>query len=193
MARKFEQIAEDLRGKIRDGVYRPGSRLPSHTTLATRYHVHLMTVRRAVDLLNVEGLIDRRHGVGTFVRESSDQIDLAYIPLNGDQAMELAEKLIDGRPFRIDLPADPAEGRTRPMAVVIRRVIGTNHRGESPVTDLTAATWPDDLRVSRVLRYLSPDGRCYMAPLGTPHPDPDQPLSPAWLEITVVPPNQALD
>lgn len=45
---------------------------------------------------------------------------------------------------------------------------------------------PDGLRVAQVLMYLSPDGRRYVAPLGTPDPDPDRALHPAWTEIEYV-------
>lgn len=45
---------------------------------------------------------------------------------------------------------------------------------------------PDECRVAHVLLYISPDGLRYMAPVGTPDPDPDRPLSPLWTEIRLV-------
>jgi len=45
---------------------------------------------------------------------------------------------------------------------------------------------PDRYRVAQVLMYTGPDGRRYIAPLGTPAPDPDRALDPAWTEIKYV-------
>jgi hypothetical protein len=45
---------------------------------------------------------------------------------------------------------------------------------------------PERHRVAHTLLYTSPDGKLYMAPIGTDDPDPDRPLSPEWTEIQVV-------
>lgn len=47
---------------------------------------------------------------------------------------------------------------------------------------------PDRLRVVQMLVYTAPDGRRYIAPLGTPAPAPDRALSPMWVEIELVRP-----
>jgi len=57
-----------LRDRIVSGEDRPQSRLPSEPTLAAQYGVSRVTVRRALDQLANDGLIERRAGSGTFVR-----------------------------------------------------------------------------------------------------------------------------
>jgi len=47
---------------------RPGDRLPSERDLSLRWGVARMTVRNATDALVAEGLLERRHGSGTYVR-----------------------------------------------------------------------------------------------------------------------------
>jgi GntR family transcriptional regulator len=74
-APKYHRIADELRRDIRDGVYRPGDRLPAETTLLDRFRsqlpsLSLPTLRQAIALLRAEGLIESRHGVGTFVKEN---------------------------------------------------------------------------------------------------------------------------
>lgn len=50
-----------------------GTRLPAVPDLAKAHGVGVNTVRRAVSCLVEEGLLDRRHGSGTFVLRTSDQ------------------------------------------------------------------------------------------------------------------------
>ena len=68
MATKYDRIATDLRRQIHSGTLQPGQRLPAETTLADDYKVSLLTLRRALDVLDGEGLIEKRHGIGNLVR-----------------------------------------------------------------------------------------------------------------------------
>jgi GntR family transcriptional regulator len=68
VAKRCEQVSGDLRRRIRAGEFTPGDRLPAETTLATEYEVGPVTVRQALTALRTEGLIEERHGRGTFVR-----------------------------------------------------------------------------------------------------------------------------
>lgn len=72
MASKYERIAADLRSKIRSGQLT--GQLPAETELATTYHVALNTTRRALDVLESEGLLTTQHGRGTFVRQARQRI-----------------------------------------------------------------------------------------------------------------------
>ncbi len=69
MAKVYERIADDLRGPIRAGEMRPGDRLPSEATLAERYGRSVPTIRQALGLLEAEGMIEKKHGRGNFVRQ----------------------------------------------------------------------------------------------------------------------------
>jgi GntR family transcriptional regulator len=60
-------IREALRGEISQGVLKFGQRLLSEDELAARFGVSRMTVRQGIAELIDEGLLYRRHGVGTFV------------------------------------------------------------------------------------------------------------------------------
>ncbi|MDR7430106.1 MAG: GntR family transcriptional regulator [Armatimonadota bacterium] len=51
---------------IRQGQFPEGARLPSEGELARRFGCSRMTVRQAIAALAAEGLVQRRHGVGTF-------------------------------------------------------------------------------------------------------------------------------
>lgn len=64
----YQQVAAAIRQGIADGDFPPGVPLPSETQLIERYQVSRPTVRNAVAALRAEGLIDVRHGKGSFVK-----------------------------------------------------------------------------------------------------------------------------
>lgn len=72
----YHQLAEQLQARIREGVYSPGQAIPSEITLAKTFGLGRPTVRQATDLLVQKGLIQRKRGSGTFVKQPSPQIDL---------------------------------------------------------------------------------------------------------------------
>jgi GntR family transcriptional regulator len=59
---------QELRQAIVGGTFQPGSQLPIETELCEMLGVSRTVVREALRSLEDEGLIARRHGVGTFVR-----------------------------------------------------------------------------------------------------------------------------
>ncbi|MGI4817312.1 MAG: GntR family transcriptional regulator [Janthinobacterium lividum] len=63
----YHQLSSILRQQIKDGVFPTDRPMPSEMQLASDYDVSRVTVRRALETLEVEGRIVRRHGVGTFV------------------------------------------------------------------------------------------------------------------------------
>lgn len=64
----YVQIKQHILGDIRQGVWKPGEKLPTELDLAERFGVSVGTVRRAMGGLEDEGIISRREGSGTFVR-----------------------------------------------------------------------------------------------------------------------------
>ncbi|GGI17545.1 GntR family transcriptional regulator [Gottfriedia solisilvae] len=67
---KYNEIAKDIRQKISNQVYGVGEMLPDEFTLAEQYDCSKMTVKKAMDILVSEGLIAKRRGYGTIVKEA---------------------------------------------------------------------------------------------------------------------------
>ncbi len=63
----YVKIRESLRQQIATGELERGQKLPSEDELASMFGVSRMTVRQGTSCLIDEGLLYRRHGVGTFV------------------------------------------------------------------------------------------------------------------------------
>lgn len=72
----YQQIADDIKSKIRSGQLKVGSSVGSHSELTSRYHVSVITVKKALsDLIN-QGYLYSRVGKGTFVARQSAPVDL---------------------------------------------------------------------------------------------------------------------
>ena len=65
----YKQIANKLREEIDEGLYEPGSRLPSMDILANHFDVNKITVLKAMDELKSEGVIYSIPAKGTYVTE----------------------------------------------------------------------------------------------------------------------------
>ncbi|MGM1058699.1 GntR family transcriptional regulator [Saccharothrix sp. Mg75] len=65
---KYLAIYRVLAERIEAGHYEPDAPLPAQRELVEEFDVSLMTVRQAVQALEADGLLETRHGVGTFVR-----------------------------------------------------------------------------------------------------------------------------
>lgn len=81
-------IADDLRDRIMTGRLKRGDRLPSETQLAAQYEVSTATLRSALAMLQGEGLVEKIHGKGNFVRRSLRRI--TYVGGCGAQTPQTA-------------------------------------------------------------------------------------------------------
>ncbi len=63
----YIQIADGLLDRIEVGELAPGDRLPAERELSLALGVNRMTLRRALRMLESQGLLERRQGKGTFV------------------------------------------------------------------------------------------------------------------------------
>jgi GntR family transcriptional regulator len=61
------QIESRIKKRIIEGIYARGSQLPPENQIAEELEVSRTTVRSAYDALAGQGLIVRKHGIGTFV------------------------------------------------------------------------------------------------------------------------------
>jgi GntR family transcriptional regulator len=67
---RYREIADALRARVSGGEFVAGRLLPSESDLSSAYGVSRVTVRRALEVLRDEGLVDARQGFGWFVAAS---------------------------------------------------------------------------------------------------------------------------
>ncbi|HEY5232812.1 MAG TPA: GntR family transcriptional regulator [Verrucomicrobiae bacterium] len=111
----YQQIVDRLKREISEGRLKPGATLPSFRALAEDLLVSIITVKRAYEELEREGIIYRRQGLGTFVadlghdrsREAKLTVaqelfreaarEAAEAGLKPAEILELAHKIIKGK------------------------------------------------------------------------------------------------
>jgi GntR family transcriptional regulator, arabinose operon transcriptional repressor len=67
----YQQVYEALRGTILSGERKPGERIPSEANLSAHHQTSRITIARALRELQVQGLVERRAGSGTYVRRTA--------------------------------------------------------------------------------------------------------------------------
>ncbi|WP_027802734.1 GntR family transcriptional regulator [Paraburkholderia dilworthii] len=68
---RYQRLREEMVALIAARHWRPGEAIPTEQALAKSYGLAIGTVRKAVDLLVAEGLLERFQGRGTFVRRAN--------------------------------------------------------------------------------------------------------------------------
>jgi GntR family transcriptional regulator len=86
---RYRAIADELRGRVESGELGAGRLLPSESELSRAYLVSRVTVRKALELLREEGLIDARQGFGWFVAADPVRQALGRLGTIEDQLGEL--------------------------------------------------------------------------------------------------------
>lgn len=139
----YAQASQMLRNLVQGGEYASGDRLPSEPELAQRLGISRPTLREALQLLEEEGAIIRRHGVGTFVAGPRPVLDAGLEVLESLEQMasrcglhvEMGEVVISER---VTTP-DEAEGLalTAPEPVIcVKRVILAEGKPVAHLTDV---------------------------------------------------------
>ena len=69
-------VVEQISSSIRQGLLKPGEKLPTESSMMAQHGVSRTVVREAISHLQASGLVQTRHGIGTFVLEPPPQSGL---------------------------------------------------------------------------------------------------------------------
>jgi GntR family transcriptional repressor for pyruvate dehydrogenase complex len=69
----YKQVLDRIQASLDAGAIRPGDRLPAERELAVQLGVSRTSVRQALTALEAQGVVDIRHGVGVYVRETEPE------------------------------------------------------------------------------------------------------------------------
>jgi len=117
--RRSDGVFQQLRSRILGGALSRGERLPNERELADTFEVNRTSVREAVQRLEYLGLVEVRHGYGTFVKGVSDS-----------SSLEVIEALLrDPRTVTVDLLRQILEFR-RHITTQVVELAARNHTDE---------------------------------------------------------------
>lgn len=119
------QLADQIRTHCASGTISPGERLPSVRQLAQQLAVNQNTILRVYERLTAEGLLERKHGDGTFIaerlppgrlkaqrellRQEAERLvrRAADLGISADETRELLDEAL----ARVDRPKTPSTKR----------------------------------------------------------------------------------
>ena len=141
--RLAEEIADRIRIMIVDGSFPPGQPLPGERVLAERFGVSRGSIRDAFRMLETIGLLEMRHGQGTFPRELT--VDRLVAPLTAVLAnrRDLEGELMDVRRMFEPAVARVAAARiSEEDLAALHRILDAQRRkvkaGQSAIVEDTA-------------------------------------------------------
>ena len=129
----YEQIRQLIVAALAAGEWRPGEALPSEPALAQRFGASAGTVRRALDELAAEHIVERRQGSGTFVpTHAAPRQQFRFLRLVPDDDVEgFTRELLGCRRLRAGAEVARALGlRMAEPVIEVRRLL---HRRGRPV------------------------------------------------------------
>lgn len=98
---RYQSIADELQQRITAGEFAAGRLLPSEADLSAAYEASRVTVRRALELLREQGLVDSRQGFGWFVAADPVRQSLARLGTIesqlADEGVVSARRILDFR------------------------------------------------------------------------------------------------
>ncbi|MEV0172782.1 GntR family transcriptional regulator [Streptomyces sp. NPDC050803] len=118
-APKYVRLAQTIQGRIEDGTYAPGSRVPSENQLVQAFGMSRPTVVRALELLKRDGWLESRQGYGTIVRGRPAVVEQK--DRRGTEALARDESQAPGRLIAVE---------STPVPVRVASVLGLPKRAQ---------------------------------------------------------------
>jgi GntR family transcriptional regulator len=116
----YQRLRDEIALQIARNVWRSGEPIPTEAELAATHRVAIGTVRKAIDALVADGLVERQQGRGTFVRRPRFDRSLFrfFRHLGPDGTQAVPEGRIHAR-------------EARPAPEAVRNALGLDGRGEA--------------------------------------------------------------
>lgn len=133
MPSRRDTIADDLRDRITSGRLKPGDPLPSEAHLAAQYRVSTSTLRNALAVLQAEGLVEKVHGKGNFVRRPVRRITYVGGARTPDTPVtDLAPLSVTARTTKVRARGHLAALLKVPTGSPLTEILCLGHEGERP-------------------------------------------------------------
>lgn len=140
----YQQIKSIIQQRIASGEWPPGQKLPSENELVGALAVSRMTINRALSELTQQGLIQRVHGLGSFVAETPRHASLIELQ---DIALEIAQQ---GKRHHSQILVQQTLSATALIAVQLGLA------ATQPVFHLRMVHFQDDIPMQLESRYVNP-------------------------------------
>ena len=135
---RHRKVSLVLSDGIASGRYRTGESLPGEEALAKMFGVSRVTIRRALADLDAAGLIERKHGLGTFVRKKPDARDSSPIKALMSQVTQAGKLAVDVVAFEYGFPPEDVHKLLKlAPGDDVQRVVRVRRNKAGPIMHLT--------------------------------------------------------
>jgi len=86
---KYQKISNEMRKRIFEGFYPLDQPIPDEISLSNQFACSRMTMKKALDILVMEGILFRKRGHGTFIVKSS--LQKSKVPVSGKESLGLTQ------------------------------------------------------------------------------------------------------
>lgn len=149
-----QALVDELTARIRNGLLKPGVKLPTEAEIMREFSVSRTVVREAISRLQAAGLAHTRHGVGTFVNEASAGTPFR---ITADQ-LETLNDVIAMLELRIGLEAESASlaaiRRTDDNLAAMRTALDAFRQAIDAGEDAVAADFQFHLEIARATQNV---------------------------------------
>ncbi|HEY6100193.1 MAG TPA: FadR/GntR family transcriptional regulator [Anaeromyxobacter sp.] len=138
--RAYEGLLMHLHRQVEEGALRPGDKLPSERKLAERFGIGRSSVRDAIRILEVRGVVKPRQGGGTVVQAFSSDVLVAELASTLVRKRALVQELMEVRcmiepPLAARAAAHASSGQIEHLEEILRRQRDKVSRGEMAVEE----------------------------------------------------------
>jgi GntR family transcriptional repressor for pyruvate dehydrogenase complex len=159
------ELVESLGDRIRDGRLLPGAKLPTEAAFMTEFGVSRTVVREAISKLQASGLVETRHGVGTFAVGMGDGSAFRIAP----EQLATLRDVVAMLELRIGVETEAAglaaQRRTAQNLVVMRDALDAFTQAVEAGRDAVGADFQFHQEISRATQ--NPHFTNLLATLGT--------------------------
>ena len=143
------EVMESLAADIRQGSIKPGDKLPTESEIMARFEVSRTVVREAISSLQARGLVETRHGIGTFALAVEDR---GNFKIEGADLATVAD-VISLLELRISVETEAAglaaQRRSEANLAAMRATLDTFQRSIAEDSDAVPADFQFHLEVAR--------------------------------------------
>lgn len=121
-----DAVLNSLKGRILEGEFGPGEKLPSEQVFLKEYDVSRLTLREALAKLAAWGVIRIRHGKGAYINEkiSLPALKNVLIPMFPQQNILRMNELVEARTMlESEIAAKVAENRTKEQITALKDLL----------------------------------------------------------------------
>jgi GntR family transcriptional regulator, transcriptional repressor for pyruvate dehydrogenase complex len=140
------ELVESIGARIQGRLLKPGDKLPTESEIMKSYGVSRTVVREAISRLQAGGLVETRHGIGTFVLEPRPNQGFGIDPADIATAVDVMAVL----ELRISLETESAG-------------LAAQRRTEAQLAEMRAALDAFEANVGGAGEAVSPDFRFHLA------------------------------